>query len=64
MARIPPKRSYVGLPVADPLSRWAYLWGTVATVTDMTFTAFIVPLSVAFNDYGQFGAYWVSFKAA
>ncbi len=60
VARKPPRRSYIGLPIADPLSRLAFIWGTIATMTDMTYTAFVVPLSLAFCDYGEFGAYWVS----
>ncbi len=46
-----PRRTLVGLPVIDPTSRLASFWAYVNTITDMTYTSFIVPLSMAFNDY-------------
>lgn len=46
-----PRRTLVGLPVIDPTSRLASFWAYVNTITDMTYTSFVVPLSMAFNDY-------------
>ena len=34
----------------DPLCKFAYVWGIIATITDMSYTAFVVPLSLAFNE--------------
>ena len=57
-ARRSPRRSYIWMPVADPLSRFATFWGTVSAFTDCTYTAFLVPLSVAFNEtYGALNFY-------
>ena len=48
-ARRRPRPSLCCVRVFDPLSRFALFWGVVTTVLDLTYTAFIVPLSIAFN---------------
>ena len=58
-ARSKPRRSIFGLPVIDPLSRFATIWGTITTGVDLVYTAFLVPLSLAFNDYTTINMYWV-----
>lgn len=54
-----PRRTLVGLRVIDPTSRLASLWAYVNTITDMTYTSFIVPLSMAFNDYSKVNAWTI-----
>ena len=54
-----PRRTLVGLRVIDPTSRLATFWAYVNTITDMTYTSFIVPLSMAFNDYTKVNAWTV-----
>lgn len=44
-----PRRSVFGLPVMSPLCRFAIFWGFVNAITDLTYTAFVVALSLAFN---------------
>jgi hypothetical protein len=58
LARRKPRRSILFLPIAYPCSTFANIWGTIATVNDFTYTAFIVALSLAFNDYSDPNAYW------
>lgn len=45
-----PSSSLCCLPVVDPRSWFASLWQVITTTTDMTYTAFIVPLSLAFGN--------------
>ncbi|KAI8104744.1 hypothetical protein M9434_003297 [Picochlorum sp. BPE23] len=52
-----PRKSIFLLPVIDPASRLATFWGYTNTITDMTYTSFIVPLSMAFNDYSRVNAW-------
>jgi len=52
-----PRKSIFFLPVIDPSSRLANFWGYTNTITDMTYTSFIVPLSMAFNDYSKVNAW-------
>jgi hypothetical protein len=33
----------------EPIHKFATVWGHTNTITDMTYTSFIVPLSLAFN---------------
>lgn len=54
-----PRKTLVGLPVIDPTSRLASIWTYVNTITDMTYTSFIVPLSMAFNDYTRVNGWTV-----
>jgi hypothetical protein len=58
IARQKPRRSIFFIPIAGPCSRFANIWGTIATANDFSYTAFIVPLSLAFNDYSAINAYW------
>lgn len=44
-----PRRAITGLPMLDPLGVVATTWGYWITFVDLTFTAFFVPLSLAFN---------------
>ncbi len=48
-ARRRPRPSLIRVRVFDPLSRFALFWGVATTVMDLTYTSFIVPLSIAFN---------------
>lgn len=52
-----PRKSIFLLPVIDPVSRLATFWAYTNTITDMTYTSFIVPLSMAFNDYSRVNAW-------
>jgi CRP-like cAMP-binding protein len=58
IARKKPRRSLLFLPIADPCSKFANIWGSIATLNDFTYTAFVVPLSLAFNDYTSPNVYW------
>ena len=54
-----PRRTLVFLPVLDPRSLLATIWAYVTTITDMTYTSFVVPLSLAFNDYSTLNAWTI-----
>ncbi|KAL4447949.1 hypothetical protein ABPG75_005168 [Micractinium tetrahymenae] len=43
------RRSVFCLPVLSPLGAFASLWLSFTTLVDLTYTAFFVPLSLAFN---------------
>ncbi|KAK9809917.1 hypothetical protein WJX72_001723 [[Myrmecia] bisecta] len=43
------QRSIFNLPILSPLSTFVQVWGALILVLDMTYTAFIVPISVAFQ---------------
>jgi len=58
IARKKPRRSFLLLPIANPCSPFANIWGSITTFNDFTYTAFIVPLSLAFNNYATPNAYW------
>ncbi|KAG7667543.1 hypothetical protein Ndes2526B_g07503 [Nannochloris sp. 'desiccata'] len=58
IARRKPRRSVFFLPMADPCSSFANIWGSIATFNDFSYTAFVVPLSLAFNDLSTVNAYW------
>ncbi|KAI3437808.1 hypothetical protein D9Q98_000255 [Chlorella vulgaris] len=49
LARRARRHTICGVPVISPFSRLAYVWAAITAVTDMTYTAFIVALSVGFN---------------
>lgn len=44
-----PRRSLFFLPVLDPLGKAVFIWVTITTLVDLSYTAFIVPLSLAFQ---------------
>ncbi|KAL4442414.1 hypothetical protein ABPG77_004998 [Micractinium sp. CCAP 211/92] len=43
-------RSLLGLPILRPDSVWAKAWDGFMSLLDLTYTAYLVPLSVAFDD--------------
>lgn len=42
-------RSIFGLPVLNPLSTFARLWMTLIMILDLTYTAFVVPMTCGFQ---------------
>jgi hypothetical protein len=56
-ARRRARPSLIRVRVFDPLSRFALFWGVLTTVLDLTYTAFVVPLSIAFNVSYNVAAY-------
>jgi len=46
-----PRRSFLFLPVLSPTSRTAIVWSAISALTDISYTAYIVPLSIAFGGY-------------
>ena len=59
LARKKPRRSIFLLPIMDPLGKFPTFWGVVTTMTDLSYTAFVVPLSLAFSDSIGINAYFV-----
>lgn len=57
LARRKPRRGIWLLPVLDPLGRAALVWGQITTAVDLTYTAFLVPLSMAFGKLDVLDAY-------
>jgi len=52
-------RSVLGLPLLDPLCRFAVFWDGFVTLIDATYTAYIVPISVGFfTDFVSGIAVW------
>ncbi|KAL4433441.1 hypothetical protein ABPG77_010294 [Micractinium sp. CCAP 211/92] len=47
------------LPVLSPLCLFYRIWLAVTNLTDLTYTAFVVSLSIAFNQVGGFGDGWL-----
>jgi len=47
------------LPVIDPLSLPANIWGSIVLFIDLVYTAFLVPLSLAFNQSLGVNAYTI-----
>lgn len=54
-----PRRSIFRLPVIDPLSLPAKIWGSIVLAIDLVYTAFMVPLSLAFNQSLGVNAYTI-----
>ena len=46
-------RSLLGIPMLRPDSSIIHVWTGVITFVDLTYTAFLVPLSIAFDDIVQ-----------
>ncbi|KAL4420936.1 hypothetical protein ABPG77_001419 [Micractinium sp. CCAP 211/92] len=44
-----PRRSLLGLPLLSPLSRWVARWDAAMSALDITYTAFLVPVSLGFS---------------
>lgn len=58
LSRRPAHPSLCFLPVLSPLtSRTVLTWKTFITIFDMTYTAFLVPLGVAFSTLGK-NSFW------
>lgn len=55
-----PRRSIFGIHVLSPLSKVAIAWSLFSSLMDLTYTAYVVPLSLAFNtSYTIFSAYTI-----
>lgn len=46
-------RSLCGWPVFDPYTKFVHNWGTFILWWDLTYTAFLIPISVAFVINGR-----------